>query len=86
MKLFIVVAFCVVASMALPVDETKQTQDESQLTLLELDPSSDESFEDSSRVKRHYGGQCFKNKNLKNNLKYFREKKLKTSEKMKMFK
>lgn len=54
MKVFVIIALCIVAAMALPVDETKQ--EEAPLTLVELDQPSEDSFEDASRVKRHYGG------------------------------
>lgn len=55
MKLFIIVALCIAATLALPVDESQQNlQDESPLAV-ELEPTQDidESFD---RVKRHYGG------------------------------
>lgn len=59
MKVFIIVALCIVAAMSLPVEESKIAMDEAPLTLVELEPASLESFEDSARVKRQYGGgQC----------------------------
>lgn len=60
MKLFIIVALCIVSALALPAfDETKQVaNDESPLTIVELEPQDIEaSDEELARVKRHgYGG------------------------------
>ena len=56
MRIFIIVALCIAASMALPVDDTQEiVQDEVPFSFVELDPSSIENFEDSARVKRQYG-------------------------------
>lgn len=56
MKVFIIVALSIAAAMALPVDESKIAVDEAPLTLVELEPASVESLEDSARIKRQYGG------------------------------
>lgn len=57
MKLFIIIALCLVAALAVPVDETQQTsEDDSQITLLELEPDAlNENVEDIPRFKRQWG-------------------------------
>lgn len=60
MKTFVIIALCIVAALALPVDETQQqvANDESPLTIVELEPQDYlEVADDASRVKRH-GGMC----------------------------
>lgn len=57
MKLFLIVALCIAATMALPLDETREIpEDEVQLTVVELDPTFDDTQDDEARVKRQYGG------------------------------
>lgn len=56
MKVFIIVALCVVAAMALPVEETNPASlDESPLTIVELEPEDSVAGDqvDYARVKRH---------------------------------
>jgi hypothetical protein len=58
MKILIVVALCVVAALAVPIDETQQVaQDESQITLVELEPEEEtkDNADDAARVKRQFG-------------------------------
>lgn len=55
MKLFITIALCVVATMALPVDEIKVAQNEAQV-ILELEPTVQKNIEEALRVKRQFGG------------------------------
>jgi hypothetical protein len=56
MKVLIIVALCIVAAMAVPIEESNVAAEEAPLTLVELEPASDESLEDALRVKRQYGG------------------------------
>lgn len=57
MRVFIVVALCVVAAIAVPIDDTqKVAEDEAQITLVELEPEKEnESSDDAARVKRQFG-------------------------------
>lgn len=58
MKVFIIVALCIAAALALPVDETNPTAvDESPLTIVELEPEDSDDGDDVEldRVKRHHG-------------------------------